>query len=48
MSGTRAELRERVPGVGEHTDAVLTDCLQLPAATVQRLREAGVFGPGRA
>ena len=48
MSGTRAELRGQVPGIGEHTDAVLSDCLQLPATAVQRLREAGVFGRGRA
>ena len=48
MSGTRAELRGQVPGIGEHTDAVLADCLRLPATAVQRLREAGVFGRGRA
>jgi len=44
MSGTRAELRGAVPGIGEHTDAVLADCLHLPAEAVQRLRAAGVFG----
>ena len=48
MSGTRTELRGSVPGIGEDTEAVLADCLHLPAATMQRLREAGVFGRGRA
>jgi crotonobetainyl-CoA:carnitine CoA-transferase CaiB-like acyl-CoA transferase len=33
-----------VPGVGEHTDAVLSDLLGVKADELQALRKAGVFG----
>ena len=44
MSGTRSALRDRVPGVGEHTQAVLSQVLGLAAEQLQGLRSAGVFG----
>ena len=44
MSGTGTQVRGWVPGVGEHTADVLRDVLQLDAAAVRRLSDAGVFG----
>ena len=44
MSGTRAELRGRVPEVGEQRDAILRDVLQLDAAEIERLKSRGAFG----
>lgn len=48
MSGTSSQLGSAVPGVGEHTQAVLDEILALRPADVQGLREAGVFGGARA
>ena len=44
MSGTRAELRGRVPEIGEQRDAILRDVLQLDAAEIERLKSRGAFG----
>lgn len=44
MSGTRSQLGERVPGVGEQTNAVLNDLLGIRGEELQALRTAGVFG----
>jgi crotonobetainyl-CoA:carnitine CoA-transferase CaiB-like acyl-CoA transferase len=44
MSGTRAELRERVPAVGADTGAALKDWLVLTSVELARLRANGAFG----
>ena len=44
MSGTRSELRERVPAVGADGDAALHDWLSLGSVELARLRANGVFG----
>ncbi len=44
MSATRSHVREKVPSVGEHTDAVLSDLLGVKGHELQALRRAGVFG----
>ena len=44
MSGTRAELRSRVPKIGEQRDAILHDVLHLDRADIARLAAASVFG----
>jgi crotonobetainyl-CoA:carnitine CoA-transferase CaiB-like acyl-CoA transferase len=33
------------PGLGEHTDEILSELCGLSADAVQELREQGVFGP---
>ncbi len=49
MSGTPSHVRGWVPGVGEHTEEVLRDTLNLDAVALERLRAAGVFdGPAKA
>ncbi len=44
MSGTRSELRATVPGIGEHTQAVLTEVLGMTTTEQDLLRAAGAFG----
>jgi crotonobetainyl-CoA:carnitine CoA-transferase CaiB-like acyl-CoA transferase len=44
MSGTSTHMRPWVPGVGEHTQAVLRDILKLDDAALEQLRAAGTFG----
>jgi len=46
MSQSRSSLRDRVPEIGEHTEAVLRDVLQLDDEARFRLRAAGAFGRG--
>ncbi|MEO6743705.1 MAG: CoA transferase [Caldimonas sp.] len=48
MSGARAELRGRIPGIGADVEATLNDWLALDAGAVDRLRAAGAFGSMRA
>ena len=45
MSGSDAELRQRVPATGADRDAVLGEWLAADAEEVGRWRDAGVFGP---
>jgi len=44
MSATPTHARPTLAALGEHTDEVLRERLQLDAAALQRLREQGVFG----
>jgi crotonobetainyl-CoA:carnitine CoA-transferase CaiB-like acyl-CoA transferase len=44
MSGTRAELGEHVPAVGEHTQEILDSILGMPPSEQARMRAAGAFG----
>ena len=44
MTGTRTDLRGAVPGLGEHTRAVLADVLDITGDEQQRLTAAGAFG----
>jgi crotonobetainyl-CoA:carnitine CoA-transferase CaiB-like acyl-CoA transferase len=44
MSASRAELRDRVPDVGEHARAILAQALNLAPEEIERLRSAGAFG----
>ena len=48
MSGARAELRGRIPGIGADSAAALCDWLALDGDAVDRLRAAGAFGSMRA
>ena len=48
MSGARAELRGRIPGIGADSEAALRDWLALDGGAVDRLRAAGAFGSMRA
>jgi crotonobetainyl-CoA:carnitine CoA-transferase CaiB-like acyl-CoA transferase len=43
MSGTPAQLRWPAPTLGQHTDEVLRDVLQLDAAEIAQLRQEGVL-----
>ncbi|WP_060482634.1 CaiB/BaiF CoA-transferase family protein [Pseudomonas sp. NBRC 111119] len=43
LSQTPVEYRRAPPLLGEHTDAVLTDVLELDAAQLKRLRDTGVI-----
>jgi crotonobetainyl-CoA:carnitine CoA-transferase CaiB-like acyl-CoA transferase len=42
LSDTPGALRSAPPVLGQHTDAVLTNDLQLPLEDVQRLRAKGI------
>ncbi|MBT3536315.1 MAG: CoA transferase, partial [Rhodospirillaceae bacterium] len=42
MSGSEIEMKSGTPGLGEHTDAVLSD-LGYAAADISELRERGVI-----
>ena len=44
MSGTRAELGSHVPGVGEHTQAILKELLHMTPDELQCISSAGAFG----
>jgi crotonobetainyl-CoA:carnitine CoA-transferase CaiB-like acyl-CoA transferase len=44
MSGASTHMQPWVPGVGEHTHAVLRDTLKLDDAALEQLRAAGAFG----
>ena len=44
MSGTSTNIRPRVPAVGEHSQAVLRDTLNLDDAALAQLRASGAFG----
>lgn len=44
MSGTPVEYTTAAPGLGEHTDEVLTDVLGYSAETIAGLRDAGALG----
>lgn len=44
MSGTRAQLGSRVPGVGEHTRAILEELLHMAPDELRRIGNAGAFG----
>jgi CoA:oxalate CoA-transferase len=44
MSGTGSRLGNRVPGVGEHTSAVLEEVLALQPPEIEGLRASGAFG----
>ena len=43
LSATPPEYRSAPPLLGEHTDDVLSGVLNLPAAEIARLRDAGVI-----
>lgn len=44
FSDTPVAAPDAVPGIGEHTDAILADALGYDAAAIDRLRAAGAFG----
>ena len=44
LSGTRAGLRERVPGAGEHGAAILRDLLGMSEAEIAQAKSAGLLG----
>ena len=48
LSATPTAARNRLPGLGEHTDEVLAERLGLNAGALQGLRERHVFGLSRA
>jgi hypothetical protein len=47
MSATKAELGDHVPAVGEHTQDILDNILEMPPAEQARVRAAGAFGVNR-
>lgn len=48
FSGYAANRVGRAPGLGEHTEPILADCLRLSPERIAQLRAAGAFGPARA
>lgn len=44
MSATPVQYARSAPGLGEHTSEVLGQWLELDAAAIEKLRQAGVFG----
>jgi crotonobetainyl-CoA:carnitine CoA-transferase CaiB-like acyl-CoA transferase len=46
LSDTPARVREGAPKLGEHTDMVLADLLELDARIIEDLRRAGIIGTG--
>ncbi len=47
LSETPGSVRTPAPMLGQHTDAVLQDVLDMDAAEIDALREAGAIGPKR-
>jgi crotonobetainyl-CoA:carnitine CoA-transferase CaiB-like acyl-CoA transferase len=44
MSGSRSRLRDEVPAIGAHADAVLHDWLGVPPSELRRIADHGAFG----
>jgi len=47
LSATPGSIRTPAPLLGQHTDAVLQDVLDMDAAAIEALRQAGAIGPRR-
>jgi crotonobetainyl-CoA:carnitine CoA-transferase CaiB-like acyl-CoA transferase len=47
LSATPGSVRTPAPTLGQHTDVVLQDILDMDPAAIDALREAGAIGPKR-